>query len=241
MVAINKPRVERAAALAHLPPPMRDAVEGMFAGCLGHTVRCTPWRRTVLHHGEPDLYGKWRMRRARAAEREWHWLHVLPLLGIAVPRPVILLSEGGRSLLVTEAAAGRSMDAWFVDAAADGWLAECFAYAAIHIARVVRTLHDAGYVHRDLYWNHFFCADPRTAAPPVLLDVERVFRPRLWRRRWLVKDLAGLMSSCPVEVPRRAWLRFLREWSGRQPIEPAWIDAVRRKAARIRAHVPKFG
>lgn len=241
VVAINKPRAEPAAAIALQPPELRGALAGMFAGNLGRTVRCTPWRRTVLHQGPPDLYGKWRMRRPGDARREWHWLHVLPMLGVGVPKPVILLAEGRRTLLVTEAVAGRPMDAWFVDAAAEGWLPQAVDYAVRHVAPLVHRLHAAGCVHRDLYWNHVFCRDPRTGHAPVLIDVERAFRPRWLRRRWIVKDLAGLVSSCPVQIPLRAALRFLRICSGGEPLDPAFLHAIERKAARIRAHVPRFG
>jgi heptose I phosphotransferase len=168
-------------------------------------------------------------------------LHVLPLLGVRVPAPIAWLRRAGRSLLVTAALPGRSLDAWALDAAAGGWLDELVDYAAQHVAPMVRKLHEGGLVHRDLYWNHVFSEDPRRGTPPALLDVERVFAPR-WRwRRWLVKDLAGLLASLPVAVSTRQRLRFLRAYLGTLRGERALLAAIAAKAGQVRAHVPRYG
>ena len=224
-----------------MAPELREAVLGLYAGARGWTVRCTPNRRTVRVAGDPVLFGKWRSGARADAAREWHWLHVLPLVGLRVPRPVTWLGRSRRSLLVTEAVEGRSMDAWMVEAAADDWLDELADYAARNIAPAVRLLHDNHLAYRDLYWNHVFVADPRAGDPPTFVDVERVFRPR-WRwRRWQVKDLAGLLASLVVPVPVRDQLRFLRRYGGGGTLDPALLEAIMRKAERIRRHVPKFG
>src|SRR5262245_57731461 len=123
MSASNKPQLPRGSSLAVLPPDLAAAVQGLWHGSLGHTVRCVPTRRTVsCVLGTQRLFGKWRLGHRGSAAAEWHWLHVLPMLGLRVPAPVIWLGEGRRTLLVTSAVAGRPMDAWIVDAAAGGWL-----------------------------------------------------------------------------------------------------------------------
>jgi hypothetical protein len=83
--------------------------------------------------------------------------------------------------------------------------------------------------------------DPRGGATPTFLDVERVFRPVWRRRRWNVKDLAGLASSLPVAVSGSALLRFLRAYDSAMARDRRWVRAIARKAARIRAHAPRFG
>ncbi|MGB3968405.1 MAG: lipopolysaccharide kinase InaA family protein [Planctomycetota bacterium] len=205
-----------------------------------------PTRRTVaVPVGGGWLFGKWRLgERARAAA-EWRWLHVLPLLGVRASQPVAWIVQGRRSLLVTAGLPGRAVDAWAADAIAEGWLGELAAWACARVAPVVRALHDAGLVYRDLYWNHIFAndpRDPRADAPPSFVDVERVFAPG-WRfRRWVVKDLAGLLASAPAALPVRAALRFLRAYLGTS-LRPhrRLMRAIVAKAGRIRSRLPRYG
>ncbi len=237
----TRPQPLTAEALALLSPEVHDLVLGLHAGALGRTVRCTPRRRTVRVAGSPALFGKWRTGGRADAAREWHWLHVLPLVGLRTPRPVAWLGHPRRSVLVTEAVAGRPMDVWIAEAAEQGWLEQLGRYAVEFVAPAVQCLHRGGLVYRDLYWNHLFVTDPRTSAEPVFLDVERVFRPR-WRwRRWVVKDLAGLLASAPVAIPLSLQLRFMRRYGGGEPLDRRLLRAIARKAARIRRHVPRFG
>ncbi|MDO8348770.1 MAG: lipopolysaccharide kinase InaA family protein [Planctomycetota bacterium] len=243
MSASNKPQLPQASSFAGLPVELADAVAGLWHGSIGHTVRCVPTRRTVtVGEGAARLFGKWRLGHRRGAAAEWRWLHLLPMLGLSVPAPVIWLGQGRRTLLVTMAVPGRAMDAWIVEAASDGWLPQLADFACRRIAPIVRRLHDHGLVYRDLYWNHVFVDDPRAGGAVALVDVERVLRPLWWPRRWVVKDLAGLLSSCPVPVPTRVGLRFLRACLG-GPLRDhrRMITDVVRKAGRIRRHVPRYG
>lgn len=74
------------------------------------------------------------------------------------------------------------------------------------LARLVARLHRAGFVHRDLYLSHIFIEGEDFR----LIDLQRVFRPRWRRRRWVVKDLAALHFSTPADrVGRWERLRFL--------------------------------
>jgi hypothetical protein len=236
-----RPQPATSATLALFAPELGDRLRQLCDGAVGRTVRCTPRRWTVCVDGDPVLFGKWRQGGCAAAAREWHWLHLLPLLGFRVPRPLAWLGDARRSVLVTAAVAGRPMDVWLAAATAEGWLDEVSAYAVRHVAPVVRRLHASGLVYRDLYWNHVFAVDPRGDEPPTLIDVERVFRPRFRRRRWVVKDLAGLLASLPVPLPGRALLRFLRSYVDGAALEPRLVAAVVQKAARIRRHSPRFG
>jgi hypothetical protein len=227
-----------------LSPAMQARLEAVWRGGAGFTVRCAPHRRTVVSrdpHGR-TWFAKLRHGRRRDAENEWYWLHRLRELGVGVPAPVAFCARGRSSIVCTEAVAGRSMDAWFAEAAGAGELTRATAYVCAAVAPVVRMLHEAGIAYRDLYWNHVFTVDLDPARSPSFLDVERVFRPRIGWRRWCIKDLAGLLASLPIAVPRTAALRFLRECSGRLPADwKSLARAIERKAARIRAHVPKYG
>lgn len=246
MHASNKPDSPTGPWLAMLAPSQAEAVRGMWAGSVGHTVRCVPTRRTVaVALGGEWLFGKWRIGRGSAAAAEWRWLHVLPLLGIRTAEPIAWLGSHGRSLLVTAGVPGRALDVWAIEAWREGWLPELIDYVCRHVAPAVRRLHDQGLVYRDLYWNHLFATDPRTAAAgcePVFLDCERILRPRVRWHRWIVKDLASLWASVPLPVGRRSALRFLR-WYLREPLRGhrRSILAILAKADRIRRHVPRYG
>jgi hypothetical protein len=243
MPASNKPQPPVARSLELLPHELASAVLGLWQGSLGRTVRCVPTRRTVMVAAAGAVvFGKWRRGARRAAAAEWRWLHLLPMLGVRTAAPLVWLGRGRRSLLVTEGVPGRAVDAWFAAARAEGWSAALCRALCLRVAPFVRRLHDHGLVHRDLYWNHVVCEDPRGDATPVLIDVERVFRPR-WRwRRWVTKDLAGLLSSAPDWVSTRQALRFLRTYLG-EPLHGhrATIEAIAAKAQRIRSHTPRFG
>lgn len=243
MHASNKPESPAAPGLDAKLGDYAGAVRGLWSGALGTTVRCVPTRRTVAcAFGAQWVFAKWRVGKRRQAAAEWHWLHVLPLIGLRVPEPIAWLRHGRRTLLVTAGLPGRALDAWAVDAAAEGWMPELVAWACREVAPLVRQLHERGFAYRDLYWNHLFCADPRGGAPAAFLDVERVFRPRWRKQRWLVKDLAGLRASVPVALPERAMLRFLRAYL-REPmsLHRRFLRAVVKKASRIRARRPRYG
>lgn len=243
MDASNKPEALGGPRFATLDPARAAVVRGLWTGALGHTVRCVPRRRTVAAPVDGEwLFGKWHLRCFRTAAAEWHWLHVLPLLGVCTPAPLVWLGDRRRNLLVTTGVEGRSLDAWAVEAHRDGWLDAFCDHACRAVAPLVRRLHGNGLVVRDLYWNHLFSLDPRQRGEPVLLDVARVLRPR-WRwRRWVVKDLASLWASLPVPVPARQGLRFLRRYLG-EPIAShrPLLAAIVTKARRIRAHAPRYG
>lgn len=246
MDASNKPDSPTGAWHAHLAPSLSGVVAGMWAGALGRTVRCVPTRRTVAaEHEGAFVFGKWRLHRGNDAAKEWHWLHLLPLLGIRAAEPVVWIGSRKRNLLVTAGVAGRALDAWAVEAVRAGWLRELVDYACREVAPAVRRLHDQGLVYRDLYWNHLYVADPRQREPgnaPVFLDCERILRPRFLWHRWVVKDLASLWASVPVPVSSRAALRFFRSYVGASLHEHRGeLLAIAAKAARIRRHVPRFG
>ena len=242
--ASNKPATPDDSDLSIVIGEHADAVLGCWFGRLGKTVRCVPWRRTMLVvHRSETLYAKLYRGRLRTAAAEWRWLHLLPLLGIETAPPIAWLADRRRSLLVTASVRGRSLDAWLMDAAAEGWLAAVFSYACREVAPFARRLHDQGLIHRDLNCAHLFADDPRTAAAPHVIDVERMFRPR-WRwRRWVVKELASLLASSPMPVPVRVAARFLRCYAP----EATRLDrrklaaSIGQKVARVLAHQPKFG
>ncbi|MFK7742091.1 MAG: lipopolysaccharide kinase InaA family protein [Planctomycetota bacterium] len=198
----------------------------------------------MVQSARGTAYAKIFSAQTSGARTEWHWLHMLPMLGVRAPDPIASRFTSRRAMIVTAAVSGRSLDAWLVDARREGWLAQAFAYVCQDVADMVARLHRQGVVHRDLNTAHLFVADPRLPdSPPTLIDVERMFEPRWRRRRWIVKDLASLLASSPVPVTTRVWWRFLRGYAPElgQRERRRLAFAVRRKAKRIAAHQPRYG
>lgn len=105
------------------------------------------------------------------------------------------------------------------------------------LAQLVRTLHDSGYVHRDLYSCHVFLDYSKGMPDLYLIDLARMFAPR-WRKfRWSVKDLAQLKYSMPPAWVKRFWMMFLTEYLGeKMPHFSRYERAIERKVARIYRH-----
>lgn len=206
----------------------------------GNTVRCTPRRLTVLQEvavgdaGGVQVFRKIRSGGVAAAEAEWRWLRELPRLGVSCAAPAYFARVGERTVVATFAAPGRPLTALL--GAAGVVLAT--AYACGPVVTLVRRLHARGLVFRDLYWNHLFAADLDLDASPRFIDVERVLRPRVLWRRWVVKDLAGLVASWPLADSSLA-PALVQAYRGRA--DERLVDRVERKAAQIRRHAPRYG
>ena len=229
-----------------LPTEIRSSLgwssaEDVLGDPRGWTVRCTPRRRTIAG---PEVAGRVVFRKERlgpGGRVEWRALQRLAAMGFAAPAPVCFAEAGRRSVVVVLEVTGRPMDALLHEAVLGGETSAAAAYCIEVVAPLVRRLHDTGLVYRDLYWNHLY-AERLGGSAPVFIDVERVFRPRWRRRRWRVKDLAGLLSSLPSGFTRAAQLRFLRSYLGERRDEwRALAPPVLRKAAAQRAHRPKYG
>ena len=116
------------------------------------------------------------------------------------------------------------------------------------LARFVARFHRSGFVHRDLYLSHLFIMCSEAGVPALagdgvvftLIDLQRVFRPRWRRRRWVVKDLAALNYSTPWD--RVGWferLRFLCRYAracGRFGSARRLASLIEAKTARIARH-----
>jgi tRNA A-37 threonylcarbamoyl transferase component Bud32 len=226
-----------------------------------HKKGLAGWRqRVALSVGDRRLYLKrytkppWheqarqRLRGFGAtAEVEWHWLRELPGLGLPGPQPVAYgcRRRAGlerQSLLLTDAVPGTSLERWVPDQL-DGPLADrAFKTSlAADLAGLVARLHASRLVHRDLYLSHVFIdEDADGAARLCLIDLQRVIRPRLRWRRWMIKDLAALDYSTPAAAASSAdRLRFWLRYRGAQSLTPGdkpIIRAIVRKARRIARH-----
>ena len=110
-------------------------------------------------------------------------------------------------------------------------------------ADLVRRLHGAGLCHRDLYLSHIFLSAGRDGEERLcLIDLQRVFRPRVLRRRWQLKDLAALYYSAREHCSRAEQLRFVRAYWGCRRLngrQKRLLRMVAWKARRIGRHDDK--
>ena len=234
-----------------------DSLEALFTVGRGETLGkpgLAPWRErirlTLTDDGHertfylkrftnPPGHARREVRRSGSgalsvAGMEWAWMNALTRDGIACVRPVAFgqeLARGRerRSAILTEAVPGKSLEAWMSE-----WNQADRAVIrrlSAPVAELIARLHNAGYIHRDLYLAHVFF-DP--TAPPEkslhLIDLQRVRRPTGRFRRWIVKDLAALNYSAPARlVSRSDRLRWLKRYLGTSKLDAS----ARRLAYRV--------
>jgi hypothetical protein len=145
---------------------------------------------------------------------EWTNARLLAEAGVAAVEAIAFGQEMAgpwerRSFVLTREVAGESLERWVPvhlspAARETDWPRRRRLLA--RLAELVGRLHAAGFVHRDLYLAHIFIEGDGLR----LIDLQRVFRPRWRRRRWVIKDLAALHFSTPADrVGRLERLRFL--------------------------------
>jgi heptose I phosphotransferase len=171
------------------------------------------------------------------ALQEWHHLGRARALGLPVPERVAVAEYVGpwgrlQSFLAVEELAGMLPLHEAIPAAAHALAPAPFAAwkrGLVHeLARLARTLHGAGYFHRDLYLCHFYVPQQGLAwpLPPTmaewrgqvhLIDLHRLARHSWTAWRWQAKDLAQLLYSSEIEgVGARDRLRFWKYYLGRR-------------------------
>lgn len=117
----------------------------------------------------------------------------------------------------------------------------------VEIAALTRRFLREGFAHRDYYLSHVFVVDPPSpggARELFLIDLQRVFRPRFFRRRWLVKDLAALAYTAQLAGATHADLMaFYRECFEAEKLGPGdkrTIRGILRRVRALHARSPKY-
>lgn len=174
------------------------------------------------------------------ARMEWDRMRELEAAGVASVKAVALGEEmvgfwERRSVLVATAVPGESLEG-YAQRHPGRWsrgLVE-------DLARFVARFHQTGCVHRDLYLSHIFIDPAGEQGRFRLIDLARVFHPRWFRRRWIVKELASLdYSTPPGSATATDRLRFLRVYLGRDRFNAGDRRLIRRvvgKTSRIARH-----
>lgn len=240
--------------LAGAPLDGAQLLRDIFAARPAETLRAIPGRATFLWPAQPDIvvkrYGSglardlahdlvFRRRARSCGRREAENLRELGELGLPVPRAFGWCEErggwGGRSAMWMQRVEHSSTLRQ---------LAERDPAAALErrseLARLVARLHVAGWYHRDLYLEHWIVAGDHLA----LLDVGRARREDSPRARWLVKDVAALLHSCPAGICVFARLKFLALYLDARGVQDRglrreFLRAVLAKARRIASHAPR--
>lgn len=172
------------------------------------------------------------------AQREFQNIRRLQAAGVPTMRAIAFGQEVNllgvrRSYVVMSAVPGDALERCLADFLRSCRPAELERFNAALVG-LVRGLHGAGIVHRDLYASHIFLDEAADGPQLYLIDLARAFVPR-WRRfRWRVKDLAQLKYSMPAEWVERHWEAFLDGYlAGAARNRRRWARAVDRKAASM--------
>jgi tRNA A-37 threonylcarbamoyl transferase component Bud32 len=200
----------------------------------GEVMRSVPGRSTVrltldgrvvyLKRYEPEYYS-WldRLFFHDEAEHEWKMIHALQRAGFNVPKPVAFDRQGLRSFVMTEEIpAGVPADSIKPPLAA--------------IGKLMRQIHDAGFIHKDSYLCHIFVAGEKpsptrrggeTGPQLYFIDLQRVEGPGKFASRWLVKDLAALAHSAErIGLPADEILRAYGDvpWMPKVKSRMEWLS-----------------
>ena len=163
------------------------------------------------------------------AENEWQAIEILPRIGIETMRIAGYGKQGRhpvhrRSFLITEELQPTiSLEDFCLDWKTQPPPPRLKRALIERVAQIARALHTNGMVHRDLYLCHFLldtAGDIQTPASPpprlYLIDLHRAEQHRRMKRRWHIKDVAGLyFSSMDIGLTRQDLLRFIQEYHQR--------------------------
>lgn len=266
-IVVDEGRLEINAASQQTLERLGLTTFAAFEGLSGAPVRQIDSRATsrvelgplviyLKRHGRPH----WRERiipwlrlgkRSLGAEPEWKAIWEFHRLGIPTVEPVAFGRRGGTTFVATRELVARcDLKQWVRQCREcrqpnGQWRMVDFQQAIAHahrLAMMVATMHRGGLHHQDLYLNHVLWVGDLADGPPDLrlIDLGRVSRMGLFRRRWIGKDLAQLAYSA-VGVPRSIQVRFLRAYLGRRlnRSDRPWLARIVGKARRIDRHTRK--
>ena len=258
-------------AVADYAPFLRanglDTFEKIMAAESDHFARRFPGRNTVrmelkssdggtgaiyLKRYEPEYLSSWDffLRAIRwpnaddESGREWRGLHALRAQGFNTATPIAAgqKKSGGvvtRSFVMTEEIRGGTPGDSYCRGLDTAERRQFFAELAV----LARRFHDAGFAHRDFYLCHFFVVPRERSREIFLIDLQRVFQPRLFRERWLVKDLGSLAySALNAGATEADVLHFVKTYLGENGSlvsEKRLVVKMLRRVAWLQTRVPE--
>lgn len=109
------------------------------------------------------------------------------------------------------------------------------------LAVFIKKFHQTGFRHRDLYFSHIFYDSDGNLF--YLIDLARVFKPKLLAERFRVKDIAQLYYSAPGRFFSKSdRLRFYHTYTGRTRLtqkDKHFIRKVKNKVKQMARHDKK--
>ena len=110
------------------------------------------------------------------------------------------------------------------------------------LADFLRTFHNTGYCHRDLYFAHIFLDSDEHFH---LIDLARAFKPKIFASRYRTKDIAQLYYSAPAKFFSRTdrlrfYLRY-RQIQNLSPKDKLFIRRLKSKTKKMASHDIKHG
>lgn len=198
-------------------------------------------------------FSNWLAARCRksCAMHEYDIMIALAAVGIGAPKPICCGEQWGplfekRSFILTV----RIPDA----KALERKLPRCFNVPPTKenlqrrrefiakLAGFIKKFHETGYRHRDLYFSHIFYGEKGGF---FLIDLARVFKPRVLKRRFQVKDLSQIYYSAPGRYfSRTDRLRFYLTYAGRSRLtrdDKVFVRQIVAKTERIARREKKHG
>lgn len=174
------------------------------------------------------------------ALHEWRAIWQLRGAGFSTAWPIAVgqFHEGGmvtRSFLLTaEISGGIAAHEYMRDLTPSARRA-----LTVQIARLTQKFLEAGFAHRDYYLSHIFIVDS-PARPGTrelyLIDLQRVFKPRFLRERWMVKDLGALAYTAQLAGASRSDLMvFYRACFDTRRVRDHDKPIIRRVMRRVQA------
>lgn len=227
-----------------------DKGERMVKPGLGHRTRirfhltdgdgCGHELYMKLYDREPpaEMLRRWRTYGVGTSPAgvEWANIEAVRQAGVSTMQPVVMgegqQGQAHRSYIIVAAVPGRKLEEHMPNLIeAHRGEPELIASVTADLAGLVRKLHGAGYVHRDLYSSHIFLDETGSARRLYLIDLARVFAPRWRMGRWLIKDLTQLRYSLGMKAWAAGWWwdfmraylqtddpRILRRWQRRMDL-----------------------
>lgn len=185
----------------------------------------------------------------------WHERYMikqLALCRIPVPRIVaytekMFLGYEIKSALITEGIVGQSLERFvpkiFSRIPRQGELLARREWTK-QLAILIKRFHGCGFCHRDLYLSHIFISFNKTGKPVYyLIDLARCFKMNLRKKRWIVKELAGLNYSSPrPEISNTDRMRFFKTYLEKTHLDDNdknLLKKIARKTKKIESHTRK--